>query len=127
VAGGQVFDRYHIILVWGVFGVVTWATILLGFPFTLQSARQKTPREVWNDPLFHRVNLRLTAVWGAIFTLDAALAIVALDGSYVRMLSVIIPGASMIFGYIFNRIYLARYRSRFVQLAGQSPAADLRG
>src|SRR5271170_6717624 len=29
-AGGQVFNRYHIILVWGVFGVVTWATILLG-------------------------------------------------------------------------------------------------
>jgi hypothetical protein len=55
--GGQIFDRYHIILVWGVFAVVTWATILIGFPFTLQLARENAPREVWSEPLFHRVHL----------------------------------------------------------------------
>ena len=120
--GDQVFNRYHIILVWGVFAVVTWVTTLIGFPFTLQLARERTPREVWSEPLFHRVNLRLTTVWGVIFTLDTTLAIVALGGSYVRMLSVIIPGASMIFGYAFSRIYLARYRSRFGPSAGQRPA-----
>ena len=111
--GGQVFNRYHIILVWGVFAVVTWATILVGFPFTLQLARESARREVWREPLFRRVHLRLTTVWGVIFTLDTTLAVVALGGSYVRMLSVIIPGASMIFGFAFSRIYLARYRSRF--------------
>ena len=120
--GDQVFNRYHIILVWGVFAVVTWATILIGCPFTLQNARERTPREVWSEPLFHRVNLWLTSVWGVIFTLDTILAIVALGGSYVRMLSVVIPGASMIFGYAFSRIYLARYRSRFGPPAGQSSA-----
>jgi len=72
--GDQVFNRYHIILVWGVFAVVTWATILIGFPFTLQLARESAPREVWREPLFHRVHLRLTAVWGVIFTLDTTLA-----------------------------------------------------
>ena len=56
--------------------------------------------------------------WGIIFTLDTVLAVVALGGSYVRMLSVIIPGASMIFGFAFSRIYLARYRSRFGTSAG---------
>ena len=45
---------------------------------------------------------------GVIFTLDTALAIVALGGSYVRMLSVIVPGASMIFGFLFSRNYLGR-------------------
>jgi len=120
--GDQIFNRYHIILVWGVFAVVTWATILIGLPFTLQNARERMPREVWSEPLFHRVNLWLTSVWGLIFTLDTILAIVALGGSYVRMLSVIIPGASMIFGYAFNRIYLARYRSRFGPPVGQRSA-----
>jgi hypothetical protein len=120
--GGQVFDRYHIILVWGVFAVVTWATILIGFPFTLQLARENAPREVWSEPLFHRVHLRLTTVWGLIFTFDTTLAVVARSGSYVRMLSVIIPGASMIFGLAFSRMYLTRYRSRFGLLAGQRPA-----
>jgi hypothetical protein len=120
--GDQVFNRYHIILVWGVFAVVTWATILVGFPFTLQLARESARREVWREPLFRRVHLRLTTVWGVIFTLDTTLAIVALGGSYVRMLSVIIPGASMIFGFAFSRIYLARYQSRFGPQAGQRPA-----
>ena len=122
VVGDQVFNRYHIILVWGVFAVATWATILIGFPFTLQLARKSARREVWSEPLFHRVHLRLTTVWGVIFTLDTILAVVAFGGSYVRMLSVIIPGASMIFGFVFSRIYLARYRSRFGPPAGQRPA-----
>jgi hypothetical protein len=122
--GGQAFNRYHIILVWGVFAVVTWATILLGFPFTLQLARERTRREVWSEPLFRRVHLRLTAVWGVIFTLDTTLAIVAVGASYVRILSVIIPGASMIFGFVFSRIYLARYRSRFVAPAGERPSTN---
>jgi hypothetical protein len=119
--GGQVFDRYHIILVWGVFAVVTWATILIGFPFTLQLARESAPREVWREPLFHRVHLRLTTVWGLIFAFDTTLAVVARGGSNVRMLSVFIPGASMIFGFAFSRMYLTRYRSRFGRLAGQRP------
>jgi hypothetical protein len=59
---------------------------------------------------------------GVIFTLDTTLAVVALGGSYVRMLSVIIPGASMIFGFAFSRIHLARYRSRFGPPAGQRSA-----
>ncbi len=116
--GDQVFNRYHIVLVWGVFAVVTWATILIGFPFTLQLARKSAGREVWSKPLFHRVHVRLTTVWGIIFTLDTTLAVVALGGSYVRMLSVIIPGATMISGFVFSRIYLARYRSRFGASAG---------
>ena len=119
--GGRAFNHYHIILVWGVFAVVTWTTILIGFPFTLQLARESAPREVWSEPLFHRIHLWLTTVWGLIFTLDTALAIVALDGSYVRMLSVIVPGASMIAGLVFSRIYLARYRNRFGLPVGRRP------
>jgi hypothetical protein len=119
--GGRVFNHYHIILVWGVFAVVTWTTILFGFPFTLQLARESAPREVLGEPLFHRIHLWLTTVWGVIFTLDTALAFVALGGSYVRMLSVFVPGASMIVGYAFSRIYLARYRNRFGLRAGRGP------
>jgi hypothetical protein len=119
--GEQVFNRYHIILVWGVFAVVTWATILIDFPFTLQLVRESTQQEVWSEP-FHRVHLRVTTVWGVIFALDTALAVVALGGSHVRLLSEIIPGASMIFGFVFSRIYLARYRSRFGAPAGKRPS-----
>jgi hypothetical protein len=117
-AGGQVFNRYHIILVWGVFAVVTWATILVGFPFTLRLAQERTKREVLSELHFRPVHLQITTVWAAIFTLDTILAVVALGGSHVWVLSEIIPGASMIFGFAFSRIYLARQRSRFGVSAG---------
>jgi len=116
VLGDQVFNRYHIILVWGVFAVATWATILIDLPFTVELVRESTQQEVWSES-FHRVHLRITTVWGIIFALDSILAVVALGGSHVRMLSEIIPGAGMIFGFVFSRIYLARYRSRFGESA----------
>jgi len=120
--GAQVFNRYHIILVWGVFAVVTWATILIDFPFTHQLVRESAQQEVLSEPRFHRFHLRLTAVWGFIFTLDTALAVVALGGSYVRTLSEIIPDASMIFGFVFSHFYLAHHRSKFGAPAGNRPA-----
>jgi hypothetical protein len=119
VLGDQVFNRYHIVLVWGVFAVATLATILIDFPFTVQLVWESAQREVWSEP-FHRVHLRITTILGIIFALDTILAVVALGGSHVMMLSEIIPGASMIFGFAFSRIYLARYRSRFGESAGHS-------
>src|SRR5271170_2024 len=82
--GDEVFNRYHIILVWGMFAVATWATILIDFPFTHQLVRESAQQEVRSEP-FHRVHLRLTTVWGIIFTLDTALAVVALGGRHVSM------------------------------------------
>jgi hypothetical protein len=120
--GDLVFDRYHIVLVWGVFAVVTWATVLIDFPFTHQLVREGAQQEVRSDPLFHRVHLRLTTVWGIIFTLDATLAVIALGGSYVKMLSEIIPDASMILGFAFSRIYLARHRSTLGAPARNRPS-----
>ena len=88
--GDQVFNRYHIILVWSVFAVVPWATMLFGFPFTLQYARKGVPAEVCGNPLFYRVNLR-----------------------HCQDIVVNYPGRELIVGYVFNRLYLARYRTRF--------------
>jgi hypothetical protein len=118
VLGDQVFNRY-IVLVWGVFAAATWATIFIDFPFTVQLVAESTQQGLWSES-FHQVHLHITTVWGIIFALDTILAIVALGGSHVRMLSEIIPGASMIFGFAFSRIYLARYRSRFGESAGHS-------
>ncbi|MCW2284057.1 hypothetical protein M2323_001670 [Rhodoblastus acidophilus] len=48
--------------------------MLAGKPFTLEYAKQNVDESRWRDPLFLRTNQILTGVWGAIFTLNAALA-----------------------------------------------------
>lgn len=51
-----------------VFAVVT---LLIRRPFTLAYARDTTPREYWDSPLFVRVNYVISAVWAGAFTVSA--------------------------------------------------------
>ena len=41
-------------------------------PFTLQYAREGTPKETWTTPEFIRVNYVITAVWAAAFAVMVA-------------------------------------------------------
>jgi hypothetical protein len=110
--GRDLFSNYRFIAAWGIFAVVAWATLLARFPFTLQYARERTPREVWNAPPFITMNMVMTAVWALIFTLDTLLAILARRGHYVFTLDVVIPAISMVLGYAFNRFYPEHFRKR---------------
>ncbi|WP_248962951.1 hypothetical protein [Sphaerisporangium perillae] len=40
-------------------------------PFTLGIARSMTSREMWDTPVFYRVNAVITSVWGAAFVIAA--------------------------------------------------------
>ena len=57
----------HILL-----AAVAWGSLLGGIPFTLQYAREEAPKERWREPSFLRANQWITAVWGADFSLQAA-------------------------------------------------------
>ncbi|GAA3568143.1 hypothetical protein GCM10022222_60070 [Amycolatopsis ultiminotia] len=48
--------------------VTAWGSIGLRRPFTLGIAKTTTPRELWQTPAFRRVNLVITTVWAASFT-----------------------------------------------------------
>lgn len=65
-------------------GIVLGAILLVTAstrPFTAEYARKSTPREYWDSPLFRRINLVLSAAWGAaIATMGvAAVLVTALD------------------------------------------------
>jgi hypothetical protein len=45
---------------------------LLVTPFTEQYARESTPREVWNSPVFRALNVRISAVFGLVVLAMAA-------------------------------------------------------
>jgi hypothetical protein len=48
-------------------GVVALGSLALGHPFTLDYAKQSTPRQYWDSPRFLQTNQVLTAVWGGVF------------------------------------------------------------
>ncbi len=52
----------------------TWVTMAMGKPFTLEYAREHTDPSLWEHPGFIRLNNTLTSVWGAVFTINTAVA-----------------------------------------------------
>ena len=55
--GHDLFRNYRTIAAWGIFAVVAWATLMRGFPFTLQYSRERAPREMWNATSFLTMNV----------------------------------------------------------------------
>lgn len=46
-------------------------TLLIRKPFTLAYAKDTTPREHWDEPLFQRINYMISAVWAGAFLVSA--------------------------------------------------------
>jgi hypothetical protein len=46
-------------------------TLLIRKPFTLAYAKDTTPREHWDDPLFLRINYVISAVWAGAFLVSS--------------------------------------------------------
>lgn len=57
-----------------------WLSLLIRRPFTMAYAKETTPQQHWNSPLFKRINDVITAAWAGAFTLAAAVGFV---GDYV--------------------------------------------
>ncbi|MCV6974518.1 hypothetical protein H7J11_08465 [Mycobacterium bourgelatii] len=53
-----------------------WVTLLIRKPFTISYAKDSTPREHWESPLFKRINSVITAAWASAFTFAAAVGFV---------------------------------------------------
>ncbi|MDL9949040.1 hypothetical protein QSJ19_26390, partial [Gordonia sp. ABSL11-1] len=51
--------------------VFAFGSILLRRPFTLEYAREQTPEEFWDNPLFIRTNYVITWAWAAAFAVSA--------------------------------------------------------
>ncbi|WP_239154693.1 hypothetical protein [Amycolatopsis sp. FDAARGOS 1241] len=52
--------------------LTAWGSPVVRHPFTLGIARTVPPQQVWHHPRFRRVNVVITVVWAASFTVSAA-------------------------------------------------------
>jgi all-trans-retinol 13,14-reductase len=126
--GPMLFKNNNVFLTWTTFAIVTWTTLLIGFPFTIQYTREQTPREVWDHPLFMRLNVILTVVFGLMFTVNAGLGTLALMTGHLLTLGLIVPISLLIAAIVFGAQYPKRYAQRFApDWAARQAAMPARG
>lgn len=113
LAGPALFQHYNVFMIWGIFAAVAWITLLIGRPFTLQYAREQAPPEIWDHPLFMRLNVILTAVWCGILTVNTLFGFVAYLTGRLLSFGLLIPLTMMILGFVFSARYPKRFEARF--------------
>jgi hypothetical protein len=83
-------------------------TLLIRKPFTLAYAKDTTPREHWDEPLFLRINYMISAVWAGAFLVSAVAG--AYGDAVLRdndnfWTAWIVPLAAIIFAGSFTEFY----------------------
>ncbi|MET9414193.1 hypothetical protein ABZY03_08370 [Streptomyces klenkii] len=101
----------------GWLALTAWATLAVDRPFTTGIAKRQAPPAVWETPVFRRINVVITSVWAAAFTVTAAvLALVTVEGLGSEV-SVPVQVAGFVLPALFTARYPERIRARFLQAA----------
>jgi hypothetical protein len=93
-------------------GVIAWGSLAIRRPFTLGIAKQTTPRELWAEPMFLRVNVIITLVWAISFTLGAALLAVIVHSGGGVVARVVAQVAAFVIPMLFTVRYAAIAQAR---------------
>jgi len=102
--------------------VFALATLAIGQPFTIQYAREETPREYWDSPVFLHINQMITAVWAGAFVVAAiagAFGDLVLDNSNNLWTGWVIQVGAIIVAIAFTGWYPEVGQARAAQAAGQ--------
>lgn len=107
----------------GWLAAVAWTTLAVGQPFTLGMARRETPREIWQNPVFLRVNVVLSTAWAVAFTATAG-ALTAVSAAHLGdAASLPVQVAGFVLPAAFTARYPARVRARAAAAEPTAPTA----
>lgn len=105
--------QYQWIFSNGMLILIAWGSLIIRCPFTIQYAKEQVAPEKWQHPLFIRINMILTAVWGCMFLIGLALHIVRFyfptESSSLAEIISYFPG---IFAIWFTSWFPSWYRAR---------------
>ncbi|WP_433621773.1 hypothetical protein [Nocardia sp. CA-120079] len=94
----------------GVLAVVAGLSLAVRAPFTLPIAKQTTPQELWDHPVFIRTAYVITSVWTASFVIGC-LALTALAHS-TSGLRTIVQVLAFVLPVLFTICYVAYIRAK---------------
>ncbi|WP_063037885.1 hypothetical protein [Nocardia pseudovaccinii] len=94
----------------GVLAVVAGVSLAVRMPFTLSIAKQTTPQELWDHPVFVRTAYVITSVWTASFVIGCiALTALVHSASGVRT---IVQVLAFVLPVLFTIRYVAYIRAK---------------
>jgi hypothetical protein len=115
--GTWLVSGYSVMIVWAIFGIVFWTTIAIGFPFTLQFARELSPPPIWREPIFIRTNYQISLLWALIATVNTILGFAMHISAHPLIVGIVLPTLLLIFGFVGGGWYGKHVAERFPQPA----------
>lgn len=105
------------VLIYATLAIVTFGSIVVKIPFTMQYAREMVDPSLWENPRFIRINLFMTGVWGLIFLINLGINLILwyISGVNTSILQMI-PYVVLILGIIFTITYPNHIRKKMVQM-----------
>ncbi|WP_199256968.1 hypothetical protein [Tomitella fengzijianii] len=104
--------------------VIVLGSMAIRLPFTLQYAREQTPRELWDSPVFLRINYVITGAWALAFLVSSA---AGFYGDYVLgdnndiWTGWVIQVGAMLMAVEFTAWYPDHARAHAITRAGGTP------
>ncbi|MFF1556125.1 hypothetical protein [Streptomyces sp. NPDC058279] len=96
-----------------ILALIAGASLLVRKPFTLGIAKRTTPREVWGQERFVRINVVITGVWTVAFTVTAgALGALAHAGHGHSTTATLVQAAGFVVPMLFTVRYVAAAQAK---------------
>ncbi|MFK4110529.1 hypothetical protein [Streptomyces sp. NPDC002176] len=107
-------ETYAQVISNGLVAVVAFVSLLYD-PFTAQYARESTPRQYWDSPVFRHINRVLTTYWGVTFAIMTASTWLAIHfPDQDDWFNWVIPIALLVIAVKFTQRYPESYKARVV-------------
>jgi hypothetical protein len=101
------FVTWSTVISYGLFAVISFTSLLLREPFTMQYARETVPEQYWHSKPFIFVNDIITLVWGLSFLVGMALGVVAVftGNQVLNLVGLLAPLVAVVFTARFPAWY----------------------
>jgi len=108
-------EPYNGALSFGWLALTAWGSLAVRRPFTLGIARRQTPREYWDLPEFVQINVVITAVWAAAFTLTGIGLVICVAADAPTSIGIGVHVVGLAAPIAFTSIYPARVQARLAR------------
>jgi hypothetical protein len=102
----------------GWLAATAWATLAVKRPFTLGIARRQVPAEIWDNPVFLRINVVITSAWAVAFTVTSGILAAVSAAGLGQAVSIPVQVAGFVLPALFTARYPDRVRARAAAAAG---------
>ncbi|GAA1933464.1 hypothetical protein [Streptantibioticus ferralitis] len=93
-------------------GLVAWFSMAVRKPFTMDFAKQSTPKEIWTEPRFLKVNMTISAFWAAAFTVTAPLIALAYHATHKSLAAASVQLVGLAVAGLLTVRYAAHARAK---------------